>query len=86
MKNTDLTLQRSCAESWGIPLNNAHQTLIEAKGVFSDRAAPKTTQNTSKNKALLLFAFAADLTFRFDSDEVLFGNRYSTSTGEQAYV
>lgn len=76
MKNTDPTLQQSCAESWGLPLNNALQTLIEAKGVFSDRMATKTTQNISKNKALLLFAFAADLTFRFDSE-------YS---GEQAYV
>ncbi len=76
MKNTSPTLQQSCAESWGLPLNNALQTLIEAKGAFSDRMASKTTQNNSKNKALLLFAFAADLTFRFDSEH----------SGEQAYV
>ncbi|MDX1922871.1 MAG: hypothetical protein SFW65_07070 [Alphaproteobacteria bacterium] len=75
MKNTNPTIQQSCAESWGLPLNDVLATLFEAKGIFSGRIPSKTTQNHSKNKTLLLFAFAADLTFRFDS-----------FIGEQAHV
>lgn len=74
LKNSDPTIQQSCAESWGLPLNNALATLFEAKGIFSGRTktTPNSIQNHSKNKALLLFAFAADLTFRFDSDAVFY--------------
>lgn len=75
-KNTIKTRQEGCVESWGIPLSKSLPDTLHAQVGFSSKAEPKTTQNTSKNKALLDFAFVARSTFRTDSD----------FSGEQAHV
>ena len=72
MRNILLNLERSSAKLWGYPLNNALQRVVEEAG----QTPSVNTKNISKNKTLHDFVFAADLTFRFDSD----------FSGEQAHV
>ena len=75
-----LNLQKSCAESWGIPPNNAAAAFALNAGTFSSQNSTKNAINYSKNNALNSTAFASDLTFRAlrqcDSD----------LTGETAHV
>lgn len=67
-----INLQQSCAESWGHlsfrAVNNALQGIGGVVIRYASHFKTKIVKNSSKNKALLEFAFAAKSTIRLDSE------------------